>query len=168
MRVIVVGAAGNLGTALLDELAADHEIELVMAVARRPPGRSWPKTVFHAFDVPIDDLTAHLAGAEAVVHLAWWFHPTYRPQVTWETNVGGSQRIFRACAAPGVCALVHASSIGACSPAPGSVAAGSEQRRLFAGPLGLPEGAGGVTAPLAPDGLALWLQEVAAGVGGGP
>lgn len=121
MRVVVVGATGNVGTALVELLSADEAIELVMALARRPPERTGPKTVFHPFDVTRDDLAFHLAGAEAVVHLAWTFQPARRPQRTWQVNVEGTARVLRACAEAGVRTFVHASSIGAYSPAPGRV-----------------------------------------------
>jgi nucleoside-diphosphate-sugar epimerase len=59
-----------------------------------------------------------LAGADAVVHLAWFFQPTHQPNVTWRNNVVGSQRVFDATARCGVPALVYASSVGAYSPGP--------------------------------------------------
>lgn len=117
--MVVVGATGNIGTAVLDALSADPAIGAIRAVARRPPDRTWPKTTFRAADVATDDLTAVVAGADAVVHLAWLFQPTRRPTVTWRVNVGGSVRLFEAVARQEVPALVCSSSVGAYSPAPG-------------------------------------------------
>ncbi|MFE2928963.1 NAD-dependent epimerase/dehydratase family protein [Streptomyces goshikiensis] len=57
-------------------------------------------------------------SADAVVHLAWKFQPTHDPVETWRTNVLGGIRVFEACVAARVCALVHASSVGAYSPGP--------------------------------------------------
>jgi UDP-glucose 4-epimerase len=64
-------------------------------------------------------LTPHLHGADALGHLAWMFQPTRRPGVTWQANVVGSARVFESAADVGVGAVVHASSVGAYSPAPG-------------------------------------------------
>jgi UDP-glucose 4-epimerase len=117
--VTVIGASGNIGTALLEALAADPGVVRVRAVARRPPSRSWPKTSFLALDVASADLVAAVDGADAVIHLAWLFQPTHRPTVTWRTNVGGSERVLDAVARHGVRSLLCASSVGAYSPGHG-------------------------------------------------
>lgn len=119
VEVVVVGATGNIGTAVLDALSASPAIGAIRAVARRAPERTWPKTTFHPADVATDNLTPVVAGADAVVHLAWLFQPTRRPTVTWRVNVGGSIRLFEAVARQEVPALVCSSSVGAYSPAPG-------------------------------------------------
>ncbi len=119
MDVVVVGATGNIGTAVLDALSADPSVASIRAVARRPPLRTWPKTTFRAADIAGDDLTPVVAGADAVVHLAWLFQPTRRPAVTWKVNVEGAIRLFDAVARQDVPALVCSSSVGAYSPADG-------------------------------------------------
>ncbi len=119
LDVVVVGATGNIGTAVLDALSADAQVSSIRAVARRRPGRTWPRTTFLAADIAADDLTAVVAGADAVVHLAWLFQPMRRPTATWHVNVGGSIRLFDAVVRQGVPALVCSSSVGAYSPAPG-------------------------------------------------
>jgi nucleoside-diphosphate-sugar epimerase len=118
MRVVVVGATGNIGTSVVQALAAEPEVSSVLGVARRPPGWSAPKTEWASADIAEDDLAAHLAGAAAVVHLSWLFQPTHDPVVTWRNNVLGAQRVFRAAAAAGVGTLVYSSSVGAYSPGP--------------------------------------------------
>ncbi|MGH9103745.1 MAG: NAD-dependent epimerase/dehydratase family protein, partial [Acidimicrobiales bacterium] len=125
MRVVVVGATGNVGGRLLERLAQDGRVADVLAIARRSPGGEWSpggpggKVRFAAADVSRDDLAPHLTGADVVVHLAWIFQPTHRPMVTWRANVTGSERVFRAAVESGVSAIVYASSVGAYSPAPG-------------------------------------------------
>ncbi|MET9293088.1 NAD-dependent epimerase/dehydratase family protein [Streptomyces sp. NPDC003077] len=123
LRVVVTGATGNLGTALLRRLDADERIASVVGIARRVPGDpgASAKTEWVSADTTRSDLAALFEGADAVVHLAWLFHPTRRPKVTWETNVGGSARVFEAVAAAKVPALVHVSSVGAYSPGPKDV-----------------------------------------------
>ncbi|RAY16386.1 NAD-dependent epimerase [Actinomadura craniellae] len=118
MRVVVVGATGNVGTSTVRALAADPQVTSIVGVARRVPRWQADKTEWATADVAGDDLRPHFRGADAVVHLAWLFQPTHDPVVTWRTNVLGSERVFRAVAEAGVPALVYASSVGAYSPGP--------------------------------------------------
>ncbi|EOD64722.1 NAD-dependent epimerase/dehydratase family protein [Amycolatopsis vancoresmycina] len=110
MRIVVTGATGNIGTGVVRALRADPQVEAVVGLARRPADG-----VVTA-DVERDDLVPHLRGADAVVHLAWLFQPTRRPERTWRANVLGSMRVFEAAATAGVPRLVYTSSIGAYSP----------------------------------------------------
>jgi nucleoside-diphosphate-sugar epimerase len=118
MRVVVVGATGNIGTSVVEALAAEPEVSSVLGVARRRPAWTAAKTEWATADVAEDDLSGHLAGAAAVVHLSWLFQPTHDPMRTWTNNVVGSQRVFRAAAEAGVGTLVYSSSVGAYSPGP--------------------------------------------------
>jgi UDP-glucose 4-epimerase len=119
MRVVVLGASGNVGTALLRALEAEPAVDEVVAAARRPPDR-WisAKTAWRSVDIVTDPLEPVLAGADAVVHLAWLIQPSRDREQTRAVNVGGSRRVMEAVAAAGVRALVYASSIGAYSPGP--------------------------------------------------
>jgi UDP-glucose 4-epimerase len=118
MRVVVVGASGNVGTSLLRALAADGEVEEILGLARRRPVHNFPKTEWHAADVGRDDLVSFFRGADCVVHLAWAIQPSHDLAALRRTNVDGSERVFRAVADAGVPALVYASSVGAYSPGP--------------------------------------------------
>jgi nucleoside-diphosphate-sugar epimerase len=123
MRVIVVGATGNVGTSVVSALEADPGVTSVLGLARRMP--RWdpgPKTEWRPADVVTSDLVRQFEGADAVVHLAWLFQPTRDPVTTWRANVLGSMRVFRAVAEARVPALVYASSIGAYSAAPKDIA----------------------------------------------
>ena len=119
MKVVVTGATGNVGTALLRVLADDPGIDAVVGVARRLPDLRLPKVTWHAADVARDDLATVLDGATALVHLAWQIQPSWDRQRLHATNVVGSARVFTAAAHAGVRAVVHASSVGVYSPAPG-------------------------------------------------
>ncbi|HWH14271.1 MAG TPA: NAD-dependent epimerase/dehydratase family protein [Miltoncostaeaceae bacterium] len=119
MRVVVTGATGNVGSALVDALLNEDAVEEIVGVARRRPDRSHPKVRWVAADVGADDLEPVFRGAAAVVHLAWLIQPSRRPEVLRRANVTGTERVGRAAAAAGVPALIHASSIGAYSPRPG-------------------------------------------------
>ena len=93
MKIVVLGASGNVGTALLRALEAEPAIDEVVAVARRPPDR-WDsaKTTWRAVDIVADPLEPVLAGADAVVHLAWLIQPSRDRAQTHAVNVGGSRR----------------------------------------------------------------------------
>jgi UDP-glucose 4-epimerase len=118
VRVVVTGASGNVGTAVVERLVADDAVTEVVGVARRRPSWQPPKTRWVPCDVVLDDLGPVVRGADAVVHLAWIFQPTHDPVATWVNNVGGAIRVFEAVGAAGVPVLVHASSVGAYSPGP--------------------------------------------------
>ncbi|GAA4889207.1 NAD-dependent epimerase/dehydratase family protein [Streptomyces coeruleoprunus] len=120
-RVVVTGATGNVGTSVVEALAADPDVDAVVGLARRRPRWSPPRTTWVTADVEKDSdrtMTGHFEGASAVVHLAWAFQPTHDPLATWRTNVLGTLRVLRAVAEAGVPALVYASSVGAYSPGP--------------------------------------------------
>jgi nucleoside-diphosphate-sugar epimerase len=118
MRVVVVGATGNVGTSVVEVLAAEEQVVSILGIARRRPVWQPPKTAWIQADVSRDDLEPHFRGADAVVHLAWLFQPTHDELATWRNNVLGSIRVFDAAARAGVKALVYASSVGAYSPGP--------------------------------------------------
>ncbi|HVL99143.1 MAG TPA: NAD-dependent epimerase/dehydratase family protein [Egibacteraceae bacterium] len=118
MRVVITGATGNVGTSLVEALADEPAVDTIVGIARRPPAVRAPKTMWVSADVGKDDMGPHLQGADALVHLAWLFHPMRRPTVTWQANAVGSARVFRAAAEAGVATIVYASSVGAYSPGP--------------------------------------------------
>src|SRR3712207_6376873 len=118
MRVVVVGATGNIGTSVLRSLEKEESVESVLGLARRLPGLSMPKVEWASADVVTDDLVPHLRGADAVVLLAWIIQPSRDLNKQWMINVEGSMRVARAAKAAGVPALLYASSVGAYSPGP--------------------------------------------------
>jgi UDP-glucose 4-epimerase len=119
MRVVVVGATGNVGTSVLRALADDPEVESVLGLARRAPGMRFPKTEWGQVDVARSaDLADRFAGADAVVHLAWLIQPGRDLEALHAVNVEGSRRVFQATVDAGVPALVYASSVGAYAPGP--------------------------------------------------
>ncbi len=126
MRIVVTGATGNVGSALLRQLveAGRHD---VVGLARRlpdaPPGSpgspfdavSW-RSVDLTDEAATDALRQAFSGADAVVHLAWGFQPSHDLDFLEELGVGGTRRVLDAVAAAGVPHLVHMSSVGAYSP----------------------------------------------------
>jgi len=118
MRIVVTGATGNVGTSVLEALAADPQVTEIVGIARRPTAWQPPKTRWVWADVAGDDLVGHFAGADAVIHLAWLIQPSRDGAELERVNVEGSRRVFEAAAEAGARALVHASSIGVYSPGP--------------------------------------------------
>ena len=118
MRVVVVGATGNVGTSVLRALADEPEVESILGIARRLPRLVWPKTSWAEADVSRDELEVHFRGADVVIHLAWLIQPSRHLETLRATNVDGSARVFDAVARAGVPSLVYASSVGAYSPGP--------------------------------------------------
>jgi UDP-glucose 4-epimerase len=118
MRIVVVGATGNVGSALVRALSADERATEIVGIARRRPELELPRTVWRQADIARDDLRPHLEGADAVVHLAWLIQPSRDEAVTESVNVEGSARVFQAAGDTGVGTVVYASSVGAYSPGP--------------------------------------------------
>jgi len=124
MRIAITGASGNVGTALLTQLAADSCPHEIVGIVRRVPDPVPPyDTVdWHAVDLADADARSHLdqvlVGVDAVVHLAWGFQPSRDVDYLERTGVGGSAAVLAAADAAGVAHLVHMSSVGAYSRAP--------------------------------------------------
>jgi nucleoside-diphosphate-sugar epimerase len=122
VRLVVTGATGNIGTALLRRLPDDVD---VVGLARRQPPATEPyaRASWVALDLAApaaaEQLAEVLAGADAVVHLAWEFQPSHRRDQLEQAGVGGSRAVIEAVCRAGVPHLVHMSSVGAYSPAPG-------------------------------------------------
>jgi UDP-glucose 4-epimerase len=123
MRVVIVGATGNAGTALLRRLHQESDIELAGVARRLPePAGVYAGVDWHSIDVgagdAVDRLTQAFRGADAVVHLAWQIQPSHDQRLLYRTNVLGSRAVARAALQAGVATLVQASSVGVYSPGP--------------------------------------------------
>jgi nucleoside-diphosphate-sugar epimerase len=121
MRIVITGASGNVGSALLRRLTETGGHDLVGVVRRRPEDTDpFDAVEWATLDLSRDDdesgLHAACAGADAVVHLAWGFQPTHREDYLAELGVGGTRRVIEAVTGAGVPHLVHMSSVGAYSP----------------------------------------------------
>jgi nucleoside-diphosphate-sugar epimerase len=122
MRIVITGASGNVGTALLRALrAADPSHELV-GVVRRPPDphrdidEVYSQADWYALDLAGDGAAGRLReileGADAVVHLAWGFQPTRNTEYLTRLGVGGTTAVLGAAHAVRVPHLLHMSSVG--------------------------------------------------------
>lgn len=120
MRVVVLGATGNVGTSVVRALAADPDVDEVVGVARHVPATTpLPGVSWREGDVTDRvRLGELLRGADAAVHLSWLIQPSRDLARLWQVNVEGSANVVAAVAAERVGALVVASSVGAYSPGP--------------------------------------------------
>ncbi|MDR6325786.1 NAD-dependent epimerase/dehydratase family protein [Actinoplanes couchii] len=123
MRVVIVGASGNAGTALLRRLRTEPDLDLAGISRRKPPGSGpyadvpWLTADIGA-EEDADSITEFFRGADAVVNLAWQIQPSHDQRRLYRTNVLGSRAVFRAAITAGVPTLVQASSVGVYAPGP--------------------------------------------------
>jgi UDP-glucose 4-epimerase len=125
MKIVVLGATGNVGTALLRRLHAAPEVTEIVGVSREGPERSgepYDGVQWHAVDVAVKESVSRLAeifhGADAVVHLVWLIRPNRDFALMHETNVDGLVHVLDAVTLAGVPQFVYPSSLGAYSPGP--------------------------------------------------
>ena len=127
MRIAVVGATGNTGTAVLRALHRHPEITEVVGIARRLPDTEiepYDRCEWRSIDIAaasteadaVQSLTDAFRGCDAVIHLAWMIQPNERRELLERVNVEGTRRVARAVAEAGVEHLVVASSVGVYSP----------------------------------------------------
>lgn len=126
MKLVIIGASGNVGTALLKAIGESSDITEVRAVARRVPrGNAAPPydiPWWRAIDVGavgadavVADLAQVMEGADAVIQLAWIIQPNHNREMLRRVNVHGTSRVLAAARAAGVPHLVVASSVSAYS-----------------------------------------------------
>jgi UDP-glucose 4-epimerase len=117
-RIVITGASGNVGTALLRRLIAaggDYDLH---GIARRPPPPSgvYRGAQWHQLDLAdphaVTPLQRIFKAAACVVHLAWGFQPTRNTSYLDAVGVGGTSSVLTAAHASGVGQLVHMSSVG--------------------------------------------------------
>jgi nucleoside-diphosphate-sugar epimerase len=113
MRVAVTGSSGQLGTQVLRRLLDDRAIQGVVAIDLQPPRLLGRKLQAVKADVRDPEIGSHLAGCDALVHLAFVVAQQRPRGLVDSINVGGSKNVFAAAAKAGVRALVYTSSVAA-------------------------------------------------------
>lgn len=117
-RIVITGASGNVGTALLRRLTADDsDYEIVGISRRRPPSDDLYRYAhWHELDLADPGVELELLkvfrGAACVVHLAWGFQPTRNRRYLDAVGVNGSAAVLSAAHNAKVPHLLHMSSVG--------------------------------------------------------
>lgn len=124
--VIITGAAGFLGSAVLVDLAKDHTV--VAIDCRRPseallaaaPDVAWHQTDIaeaQAVEAVFRQTTATIGRVDLVVHFAAFYHFGMDWREEYErTNVRGTSHVVQSSVRSGVGRLIFASSIAALRP----------------------------------------------------
>src|SRR5699024_1310088 len=137
MRIVIIGASGNAGTALLRALHDEPAVTEIRGIARRVPPRRPPAPAYdgvrweqidislpvvdaHAENRLVNRLSDAIAAADAVVPLACQTQSNRPRSVLRPTTVAPTRRVVRACLQAGVRPILSASSVGPCSPARGN------------------------------------------------
>ena len=111
-RVAVTGAAGYIGSGLIERLEKERQVERLLAIDIRPLSAPFgPKVAFLRQDVaaPLAQaLSSH--GTEAVVHLAYVLKPGRDREAMRRINVSGTANVLEACRDAGVSKVVYLSS----------------------------------------------------------
>lgn len=120
MRVVLTGASGDFGTALLRGLILRDEVDHVVALARSPLRVRDPKIEQRTIDITSDDLGEVFAGADAVIHCAFMVEEPRDKESARVVNVDGSRRVLWAADSAGARVCVMTSSINAYGPRGGA------------------------------------------------
>ena len=116
ITVAVTGPTGDIGRAFVRALERSRDVKAVRAMARReldPAAEGWRKTTYVRGDVlDRDAVDALVAGADAVVHLAFAIMGAGGDE-GHRVNLEGSRNVFSAAVAAGVPRLVYTSSVAA-------------------------------------------------------
>jgi nucleoside-diphosphate-sugar epimerase len=121
-RIVITGASGNVGTALLRRLAEDGtDYEIVGVTRRRPPPDGVYRSVqWHQLDLADAGVEIQLLnifrGAQCVIHLAWGFQPARNARYLDAVAINGSSAVLCAAHNAQVPHLVHMSSAGTYAP----------------------------------------------------
>ncbi|MBW3604146.1 MAG: NAD-dependent epimerase/dehydratase family protein [Actinobacteria bacterium] len=107
--VVVAGATGTVGGRLLRRLAADPDVDRVVAVGRTGPAQLPPGVEFVRADLRDAVLGRLLHGADAVVNVEFADDLTHDDRVRLVVRVQGTRRLLEAVRIAGVPAMVHVS-----------------------------------------------------------
>ncbi len=112
MRILVTGAVGNVGPAVVERLAAAGHF--LRVIGRRPDMRVAGAEYAQCDITDMAGLRTQVKGMEAIVHLAALGNPSVgSPEEVFRINCAGSCNVYEAAAGEGIRRVVSASSINA-------------------------------------------------------
>lgn len=106
--VAVTGAAGLLGSELIQAMEDDRRYHKILAIDIRKPAYGLAKTQFHRIDLTLPTADTAVAsvlsreGADTVVHLAFLSEFTQRTEMVHELESVGTMHVLNACAECGI------------------------------------------------------------------
>ncbi len=111
LRVAVTGAAGSIGSKLVERLAASDAVMRVVAFDARPVVVDHPKVVSFQQDIrqPAGDILRQHA-VDALIHLAFVLRPGRNREAARRINVGGTAQVLGGCREAEVRHLLYLSS----------------------------------------------------------
>ncbi|WP_203416563.1 NAD-dependent epimerase/dehydratase family protein [Jiangella ureilytica] len=124
MRLVITGASGSVGTALLRRLRERPGPDDVLGVARRAVPAVPPYDLARWLQCDVGrpgagtELAGAFAGADTLVHLAWAIQPSTKDPPRRRTNVFGTENVLHAAERAGIRHVICASSVAAYRPAP--------------------------------------------------
>ncbi|MCI0507135.1 MAG: NAD-dependent epimerase/dehydratase family protein [Gammaproteobacteria bacterium] len=116
MKVLVTGCASHLARACLPVLLDDPRIHHISGIDLKPSGVSHGKYREHLLDIRSNDIAQHLAGIDAIIHLAFVVNngnlgkQRFDRDYIRSVNVEGSKHVFELAAKQGVRTIIHLSS----------------------------------------------------------
>jgi UDP-glucose 4-epimerase len=112
VRYLITGGSGYIGSRLVERLAADDGVEILICDVR-PPRFFRPGVEYRALDVR-DAAAVRSAVAswrpDAVVHLAFLLNPIHDEALMYSVDVEGTHNVLEACSASGVGQVLVTSS----------------------------------------------------------
>jgi nucleoside-diphosphate-sugar epimerase len=132
MKVVVTGGSGQVGSVVLERLAAQRKVKRIVSLDLVPPRVASPKVEYRIADIRDPGLERHLEGAQALVHLAFIVTAPASSEAMHTVNVEGSRRLFEAASLHGLQRVVYTSSVaayGLFSDHPGPIAETAPRRR---------------------------------------
>lgn len=112
MRIFVTGSASCLGKALLPALCAEEWVSAVYGIDVKPTLFQHPKLATEIMDIRDSQLAGALAGADAVIHLAFVVKRGQRSlEEMRDVNVRGSARVVDAVRDLNIPKFINTSSV---------------------------------------------------------
>jgi UDP-glucose 4-epimerase len=116
MRYVITGGSGYIGSRLVDLLSRREDTERIVICDLTPPRIYKPKTQFEHVDVrDRKRMHAVIEGRQpdALVHLAFIFHPIHDEELMYDVDVNGTHNVLESAAQAGTPQVLVITSVAA-------------------------------------------------------